>query len=197
MVAQKLIEIDLNEQGKPINYTKFIYQVAIKSRIKYTPRIYKLLCSWRKTGQFIISLDDFRKFLGIETKYIFYRDIKRNILIPVQKELLEMDADCWFDCEANDFEVREGNTVVQLFFRVYTAKYKEDEGKRKDYIIYLLRTHHAFSEKDFQQIKGIFDYPNMAEIILKLGYLNDYVRDPSIIHKKRYIIDSLINAFCA
>ncbi len=195
MVAKKLIEIDLNEQGKPINYTKFIYQIAIKSRIKYTPRIYKLLCSWRKSGQFIMSLDDFRKFLGIEKKYNFYRDIKRNILLPVQRELIDINADCWFDCEANDFEIRDGNTVTKLFFRVITTKFMEDEEKRKDYIKHILQSYHSFKERDFQQIKGVFEHPNMSEVIMKIGYLNDYVRNPNIIHKKKYIIDALLNEF--
>jgi plasmid replication initiation protein len=198
MVAKKLIEIDLNEQGKPINYTKFIYEIALKSRIKYTSRIYKLLCSWRKSGQFIMTLDDFRKLLGIEYKYKFYRDIKRNVLLPAQKDLENIDvADCWFDCEANDFEVKEGNKVTKLFFRVITKEYKKEEEKRKEYVIHLLRTHYYFSDQDFRNVNGIFCYPNMSEVISKISYLNDYVREANVQHKKNYISESLLNEFGA
>jgi hypothetical protein len=198
MVARKLIEIDLNEQGKPINYTKFIYQVALVSKTMYTSRIYKLLCGWRKTGEFIMKLDDFRKLLGIENKYKFYRDIKRNVLLPAQKYLENIDAaDCWFDCEANDFEVKEGNKVVKLFFRVITKEHKKDEEKRKDHVIYLLRTHYGFSERDILAVKNVFNYPNLSEVISKISYLHEYVCDTNIKHKKNYIKEALLNEFCA
>jgi len=197
-VAMKLIDIDLNEQRKPINYTKFIYQVALVSRTMYTSRIYKLLCGWRKTGEFIMKLDDFRKLLGIEKKYKFYRDIKRNVLLPAQKDLEKIDAaDCWFDCEANDFEVKEGNKVVKLFFRVITKEHKKDEENRKDHVIYLLKTHYGFSERDIQAIKSVFNYPNLSKVISKISYLHEYVSDTNIKHKKNYIMESLLNEFCA
>src|ERR1035437_1052672 len=68
-VARMLIEIDMNKDGQPINYTRFEYQIAQNASSKYSSRIYKLLCSWRSKGEFIMRLDDFRQWLGIEAKY--------------------------------------------------------------------------------------------------------------------------------
>ncbi len=55
-VAKLLIEIEQNKTGQPINYTRFVYEIAQNATNKYTSRIYKLICSWRKKGGFTISL---------------------------------------------------------------------------------------------------------------------------------------------
>jgi hypothetical protein len=195
MVAKKIIDIDLNQKREPINYTKFYYHIALKSRIKYTPRIYQLLCSWRKKGHFVITVDDFRKWLGIENKYKYYRDIKNNVLKPVQNELINLNADCWFDCDMNDFEIKEGNKVISLFFRVMSHEHQAEESKRKDYVEYLLRTHYGFSDEDFRQVDPIFKYPIMQEVISKISYLSSYLSDDSIRDKKKYLSDSLLREF--
>jgi plasmid replication initiation protein len=62
-IARLLIYIDQNQFGQPINYTRFLYSIAQSAKNKYTSRIYKLICSWRKKGGFVISLDNFRKQL--------------------------------------------------------------------------------------------------------------------------------------
>jgi uncharacterized ParB-like nuclease family protein len=200
-VAKKLIEIDLNEQGKPINYTKFIYQVALMSKTMYTTKIYKLLCGWRKKGQFIISLDDFRKNLGIEKKYKFYRDIKKNVLLPVQKDLESLEsmgvADCIFDCNTNDFVIKDGNKVTTLVFRIITKEQREIEIRKKEQIINLLKNHFSFSVKDFNEIDNIFINSKMPDILNKIMEIHSYIskNQENIDHNKSYLKSSLINAF--
>ena len=194
MVAKLLIEVDLDSQRKPVEFTKFIYQVAQKSRNKYTPRIYKLLCSWRKKGQFPISIGEFRKLLGIEDKYTQYRDLKKNVLLPAQKDLLNIGADCWFNCEVNNFEIRKKNVVTSLSFHVMTREFEELESSNRDEIKYLLRSHYSFTDKDFHQIGKIFSFPSV-EIKNKIAFLHGYMINNNIKHKKKYMIDSLMKQF--
>ena len=84
-IAKILIDIEQNQFGQPINYTRFLYSIAQSAKNKYTSRIYKLICSWRKKGGFVISLDSFREQMGIDSKYKYYNDIKKHILVPVQE----------------------------------------------------------------------------------------------------------------
>lgn len=40
-VAKRLMEIEKNERGIPINYTRLAYEIIMHS--KYTPRIYEMI----------------------------------------------------------------------------------------------------------------------------------------------------------
>lgn len=195
-VAHLLIEIDLNKEGKPVNYTRFEYQIAQNATSKYTSRIYKLLCSWRNKGGFVMRLDDFRQWLGIEDKYKYYNDIKKHILIPVQEELFEK-ADCWFNCENAGFALREGNSVNRLNFKVITPELIEQEGKKIDYIKQLLKNHYHFTDKHLDELKPILCSSNAQVIITKLLYLNEYISDKNnkITDIPSYVIRTLRNEF--
>lgn len=166
-VARMLIEIDMNKQGQPINYTRFEYQIAQNASSKYTSRIYKLLCSWRSKGGFIMRLDDFRQWLGIEAKYKYYNDIKKHILIPVQEELLRK-ADCWFNCDDPTFAIKDGNSVTYLNFKVITKDLIEQKSKQIDNIKFILKTHFYFTEKHLAEINSILCSSNVLEKTVKM-----------------------------
>jgi hypothetical protein len=195
-VANLLIEIDLNKKGIPVNYTRFEYQIAQNASSKYTSRIYKLLCSWRNKGGFVMRLDDFRQWLGIEDKYKYYNDIKKHILLPVQQELFKK-ADCWFNCEDAGFALKNGNSVTQLNFKVITLELIEQEGKQIDQIKYLLRTYYHFTEKHLDALKPILCSSNAQGIITKLLFLSEYISDniDNITDIPNYIIKTLQNEF--
>ena len=195
-IAKLLIDIEQNQYGQPINYTRFIYEIAQRAKNKYTSRIYKLICSWRKKGGFVISLEDLREQLGIESKYKYYNDIKKHILVPVQEELFEK-ADCWFNCDMDDFTTKQGNTVTHLNFKVITPELIEEDGKRKDYVLYLLKTHFKFEERHQEKVKPIFINANITDILFKIQKLREYCLDNAGTIKDiaEYTVTALLNDF--
>jgi Initiator Replication protein len=196
-IAKLLIDIDIDNYRRPINYTKYVFEIAQSAKNKYTPRIYKLISSWKVKGQFTISLEEFRKWLGVEQKYKFYRDIKVNILLPVQKELIKK-ADCWFNCDEDDFLVKNGRIVTHFNFKVFSNDFNEKEEKLRDYAKYLLIDHYNFAEEDFLKINSIFQSSNnIASILEKIAYVQDVIRNskPPITNVKNYIQTALLNEF--
>jgi len=195
-IAKLLIDIEQNQFGQPINYTRFLYSIAQSAKNKYTSRVYKLICSWRKKGGFVISLDIFREQMGIDSKYKYYNDIKKHILIPVQEELFEK-ADCWFNCNSEDFITKQGNKVTHLNFKVITPELIKEDNEKKDYVFYLLRNHFKFDDKNIEQIAPIFTTSTTSEILLKIMQLNEYfLKDSSkITDITGYVLKSLRNEF--
>src|SRR5665648_769626 len=192
-IAKLLIDIEQNQFGQPINYTRFLYSIAQSAKNKYTSRVYKLICSWRKKGGFVISLDSFRKQLGIDSKYKYYNDIKKHILIPVQEELFEK-ADCWFNCNSEDFITKQGNKVTHLNFKVITPELIKADIEKKDYVFYLLRNHFKFEDRHIQQIEPIFISATASEILLKIMQLTEHnLKDTSkITDITNYVLKSLL-----
>ena len=146
LVAKYLIEIEKDSYGKPIQWTYFMYQVAQNASNKYTARIYKRLCSWKKKGGLTMSLEEFRDWLVLGDKYKSFSDIKKFILVPVQNELFEK-ADLWFNCKVDNFVTRKCNKVTHLNFKIITPDLLEREDKLKDQAFNMLRTYFKFQDK--------------------------------------------------
>ncbi|KLU16125.1 MULTISPECIES: replication initiation protein [Xenorhabdus] len=83
----------------------------------YSIRIYELLMQFKKTGERLIKLDDFRAMLGIDDKYKTFKSLNQLVLIPALKELNEK-SDLMVLVEL----VKNGRTVVALHFQ-----FKEDK----------------------------------------------------------------------
>lgn len=197
-VAKFLIEIEKNANGDPIQYTRFLYQVAQSAKNKYTSRIYKLISSYKKKGGFVMPIEEFRVWCGIKDTHKNFCDIMRYILIPVQKDLFER-ADCWFNCKAHDFTIRNGKTVTHLNFKVITPDLIEEEKTRKDYILNLLRTHFRFEDKHINEILPIFKLADTNTILRKVQDLNAYYNDNpnKIADIASYTVTSLLTKFCS
>lgn len=199
-VAKILININLNDRQKPINFTKYYFKTAIEASKKYTPRLYKLLCCYRSRGYFEISLLEFKKMLGIEDKYKEYRDLKKYVLKPVQEDLIRMGADCWFDCDDRNFTIREGNTVKGLFFKVITQQnIISDENNRK-LIKEMLSKDFKFTRKNLDEIDELIEKEEPLIIIKKLDRLRFIINQKhltknKIICPQNYVLKSLISEF--
>jgi Initiator Replication protein len=155
-VARLLVEIDINKMGKPSNYTSFQLQVALNAKNKYTPRIYKLISSWKEKGGFYTTLEEFRDWLQLGGKYKTYGELKRNILLPVQKEL-EGKALCWFNCSEKTFEKRTGKTVIGLQWKVITPELEQSREIQLNGIKNVLMLHYGFKDADIKQLQPVFD----------------------------------------
>lgn len=197
-VAHTLIQIEKNIQGKPKNFTRFLYEVAISATNKYTPKLYMILCSWRAKGGFYITLEKLRRDLGLEDdEYPNYYDFKKRILIPVQSDL-EKKADCWFNCSDKTFEDKKGKKVVGLNFKVIVPEAEEDKTDKADYCRQLLRMHAGFKDEHLAQLEPVFrgDF-NIADVLFKIQELVFYVKENNskISNPVSYIIKSMLNQF--
>lgn len=197
VVAKKLIDIDKDFSAKPINYTRYIYEIAQNAESKYTSRLYKIISSWKKKGAFIITLDQLKESLGIVNKYPSYSDFKRRVLLPAQAELYEK-ADCWFNCKAKDFEVRDGKTVTHLNFKVITPEFAQEDSKKTEYIKNILKSHFGFSDIDLDVLRPIFNSEDISrqDMINKIMQIAEHLSiHHEIVHKKEYVLKSLQNEF--
>ena len=196
-VAKWLIEIEKDPNGKPIQWTRFMYQVAQSASNKYTSKIYQKLCSWRTREGFVMSEGEFRKWLLLEDKYKDFYDLKKRILIPVQEDLKRM-GDIWFNCNVKDFTYKQNNTVY-LHFKIISNKTIDNDSKTKDEVLYLLRTHFKFEERHIELIKPIFDEVSPLTVKDKILELYTYYSANSnkIADITSYTIRSLQNQFCS
>lgn len=196
-VAKMLVDIEKNQNKQPINYTRFIYQIAQQAKNKYTARLYKIISSWKKKGGFTISLDVLKQELGVENKYSEYKDFKRRVILPAFEELFER-SDCWFNCKAKDFEIREGQAVTHLNFRVITPEFAEMEDKRTDYIRSLVRDHFKFNEQDMTALERILENEqnDRTQILSKIMQIAEAIaKDSSILYLNTYALKALTNQF--
>lgn len=88
---------------------------ALKST--YSIRIYELLMQFKKTGDRIINIDDFRSILSVEDKYNEFKILKRSVITPSIKELNEKS-----DLIVSLDLIKKGREVVALHF-----KFREDK----------------------------------------------------------------------
>lgn len=199
--ANLLIEIDKTGNGKPGYFTKYLFEVAMRARNKYTYKIYMIISSWRTKGIFTISIEDLKRQLGIGTsEYQQYKEFKKRVLIPVKKEL-ENKSDTWFAFA----ECRQGRKVVALQFRIITPPSEQVSKERVDHIKYLLTTHLGFTPTHIKAIEPFhilmsdqFIYQGTLQ---KIQDLNTKIfHTPStgkITNKANYALASLMNYLSA
>lgn len=196
--ATKLIEIDKNISGNPINFTKYLKGVGLNAKNKYTYKLYMIIASWKIKGGFRIALQELKEQLGIPAdRYKSYKDFRLRVLEPVQRELLE-HADCWFNCAAPGFEETEKQSRKVLFlnFKVITKVEKEHKNKQEEYIRDLLTGHAGFTAIHFREIEHIFaQTTDYTELAAKVVELISYVKESAneVGHPQAYIIKSLRN----
>ena len=98
-VAQKILTVRKGEMG----YHLLGKEIVINCNNKYTQRIYMLISSWKRLGQYTLNTITLRKLLKCETKYVPFRHFARKVLDAAQKELKELydrqSSDCYFEYE--------------------------------------------------------------------------------------------------
>lgn len=122
-VAQMLVDVQYNTNvpGKrdgPEQFTKYMLNVALEAKFKYTSKVYKLLCSYKERRYYMCTIDELREHLQIPAGvYKNYNDFKRFILDPVAAELKSI-ADIFFDTSDPEFTQRAGRKVTGLKFNL-------------------------------------------------------------------------------
>lgn len=77
----------------------------------YSIRIYELLKQYEKIGRREFKLEDLRHVLGIDSEYRQYRDFKKWVLLPSEKEISEKT-----DITYSVVEAKRGRKVIGLTF---------------------------------------------------------------------------------
>lgn len=200
--ANKLIEIDKTVHGKPGFFTRYLYEVAMNAKCKYTYKLYMIIASWKSKGFMKISLNDLREQLGLNNdEYSDYRLFKRRILKPVQQDL-QNKSDCWFNCESKGFEERRGRCVVYLNFKLIIPLPEEKLREKSQYILHLLQTHFDFNPDQLKTAReicsGILSQRAFDEILLKLQTLKQRISisrtgPDAILNVPQYVLKSLGN----
>ncbi|MBT3093694.1 MAG: replication initiation protein [Candidatus Thiodiazotropha sp. (ex Lucina pensylvanica)] len=88
----------------------------------YSMRLYEQLCQWRSTGKLVVSLEDFRRRLGLEDKYSKFYSLKDDVIEAAIKEL----------CEKSGLRIswevkRRNNKVVGLTFNFEEKSLKDSK----------------------------------------------------------------------
>lgn len=198
-VAENLIMIDRNKLDQPSYYTKFFYEVGMAATTKYTVKLYWLISSFKDKGGFKREYQELRKDLGLEDhEYPRYYDFKKRVLIPAQKDL-EKKADCWFNCGAADFEIKQGKKVIMFNFKIITPDVEAVDHAKADNIKQMLRMHAGFKDGHISQLWSIIEAVGgqMNELTQKVTELIMYIQENKgkIDHPQAYILSALRKEF--
>jgi hypothetical protein len=122
-VAKCLVQIDIPNN---LGYTKYVKEIALNARSKYTIRMYMLIASWRDKGGFSMDVGKFKHWLQIEdTEYPDWKDIEKRVLKTAEEELHEK-ADCWFHYSPVYDQDVSLQTPYRIDFKVIRTAKEED-----------------------------------------------------------------------
>jgi len=194
-VAEMLINIDRKNDGTPINYTTFKYEICMSSKNKYTSRIYKILSSWKKRLSKTMTFDELRQALELGNRYKDSEAIKRRILKPVMEELQQY-GDIWYDIEDPEFEIKEGKKVVGYKFTILSTEQSLHYVKYKENIIYAFKVDFGFKPMHIKKIQYIIDNPrSWKSMDWRLNVIKDEMQKTKVRDVPAYIVASLLKHF--
>jgi plasmid replication initiation protein len=182
-VAQMLMHIDTKFDDRkqkivPKQYTTYDLRVANTCKNKYSSRIYKLLCSYRQAQYFRIDLQELRDMLMMqESNYKNYKDFKKRVIVPVQKELKKL-GDIWFNCDDESFEIKNGKKVERLYFRLIEPSSTEAKANRRMHLNWILQTNFGFNQKQLDKIQAnIMEDIDWKELTKKIEDIDNKYRE--------------------
>jgi hypothetical protein len=131
--------------------TYFAEEVMYLSNNSYTQKIYEIICHWKAKEVYSISVPDFRRLIAVEKKYPATKVLIRDIIKPVQKELLEI-GDVYFIFSAT----KKGNTITAFNFIIKTRFKDAEENARlillKEETINILKKGLGFNESQLKEV---------------------------------------------
>jgi len=130
-------KVRLNPEIKPAlldlrnKYTKAELKYLLQFKSFYTQRIYWLLKQYEKIGTRKISIDEIKRSLDVEKRYVMYGHLKARIILPAQKEL-KRKSDIYFKFE----EIKAGRKVKEIQFKIFknTKNLSEQNQQKFDWM---------------------------------------------------------------
>jgi hypothetical protein len=196
-VAELICKIEKRPDGQIINFTTFIYEIAMAFKCKYTPRIYKMLCSYRTRPGFQITIDELRLRLNLGDKYPETNDFIKRVIKPAEIELRKT-ADLFFDSKEHDFISSDGKGNTVFNFRILSPDTQRLNESKKALIINKLTADFKFKKQDLLQIDYLLNDPKKyVQIFDKMQrVLEEYYKkdnDNKIKNLPMYTITALKN----
>lgn len=112
-----VIEARFSEELRPYllelkeQFTLYLLKVFLRLRSKYSTQIYELMKMRQGISRLSMSVEEFRRKLGLEDKYARFSSLKARVIEQAQKELRQK-ADVYFTYRVK----REGRTPKQIQF---------------------------------------------------------------------------------
>jgi len=197
-VAEILVDIQ-KKQEIPIEYTRYMYQIAQGASSKYTSLLYKKICSWRKKGGFTILVENIYKDLCVQDVYlnkdgtINYKNFKSRVIEKAKQELFQK-SDIWFEYSEN----RQDGRVHSLTFKIITPELEKSIEDAKNSLLYFLRSSFKMSNAEMARLNPIFQADNFDYYAVKdkvIYVLQTVEKDKAILFPKAYMITSLLKEF--
>lgn len=124
-VNKKFVNI-LNVFGKKNPFTQFEYARFFQLESKHTKNLYRQLMQWKPTGEWYVTIDEFRFLFGLSKNYAA-RDIHAKVIKPSIKELLDKRYFASLTCEQS--KKGRGGRVVGYHF-AFTEAVNDKEPAR-------------------------------------------------------------------
>jgi hypothetical protein len=204
--ADRFVKMDFDDiKHRPINFTKFLLHTAVNAKNKYTPKLYKLICSWAQKGGFFINVDELKELLDIKgtgddnkpyDHYPNYSDLVKRVLEPVRLELYRQ-TNCWFEYAPYK---KDGKKVSVLRFKVVTPVLEKELSDQFEHAKNFLQTKFHFTPADIKSVQRIFSSEfDMEKFFNKMLDINEYLAKNrgKIGNEKAVVVRSLLNAFPA
>lgn len=183
----RTVTIELNKKVAEIlvstdrGFTKFVEEIALKAKSKYTIRFYMLISSWKDKGGFSINMTKLRKWLCLDEKYSTYKDFYKNCIYPAYRELFEK-ADCWF--EVKEYYKDGEKSPYKLNFTVIRAvlsdKDKMHIENAQTTIGKLFENRNYMNKKQIKEVLELINLTNAMFAIDSAYKLIDYVATKGI-----------------
>lgn len=166
-------------------FTLYRLENIIQLSSVFSIRIYELLKQYENAGIVKFSLEDLRRYIGIDdNQYKMYADFKRRVLVLAQNEI-KQKCDIFFDFE----EIKVGRSIGKLLFYITPQpipikNVTESNNKKKRDIKYNnseLEEILQLLPKEYQKLSGIkkliVEYLEKKEknyVIRNVVYANNY-----------------------
>jgi plasmid replication initiation protein len=156
------------------------YELGNILRLKgmYSIRIYELLKQYEPIGRREFSIEGLKQVLKIETEYQQYRDFKKFVLNPAQKEISEKT-----DIQYTTTEKTKGRKVIGLAFNIkgkkkrLTKEKPKEQANHNQFVDLLVNigvtqrtAENMVNEYDGERIQAAIDY---TEALRKEGKVNN------------------------
>ena len=114
------VEMNFDNVLKPFllqlrnRFTLYRLENILQLTSVFSIRIYELLKQYENIGSVFFTLEDLRKYIGIDdTQYKMYADFKRRVLVIAQKEI-KSKCDIYFDYD----EIKVGRSIGKILFYI-------------------------------------------------------------------------------
>jgi len=117
-VPNKTVEVSVNSKlenvlnGLTTEFSRFELSAFTNIRSTYAKTLFRLLMQFKKTGLYIVSLDEFKDIMDIPKSYTQMGQVDQKVLQPALKELNEY----FKNLKLEKIKAKKGNKIEKLKF---------------------------------------------------------------------------------